>query len=257
MANHPLQKNPTLNRILQVLRDQAWQFVGSLIGALAIFATYHVFFLERDVKALQVVVLADTSLVGVERSVAEEITILYGDQAITNLSLFQVKVENNGTQTIREEDYVRPVEFVFPPQAEIVEAVVLESVPQSIGMTVQKEQNTAILSPVLLNEEDRVIIRMLVSNMPTNGGAQLFNIDARIAGVREVDLVSAIDESSKSASVAPAWWWLGVLLSVLGGFVTAGIVGFVLQELRFRAHRRSQIVVLKTEQAPEVSEAAE
>jgi len=224
---------PNTSRVLRILRDQIWQFVSCLVAAVAIFTTYHVFFLQQDVKALQVVLLASTSLIEVERSVAEEIRILYGDQTITNLSLFQIKVENIGRQPICEEDYARSIKLIFPPQAEVIEAVVLESNPPNIGMTVQKEHNAAILPPVLLNEKDRAIIRMLVSNVPDNGSAQPFNIDARIVGVKEVHLVSAIEEKgiSESGSITPAWW-LGVLLSAIGGFVAAGVIGFLLQKRR-------------------------
>lgn len=182
---------------LRILRDNTWQFVGAIFSALAILVTYNIFFLEREVKELQVVILASTSLVEVEQSITEDIKVLYKDQPIANLSLVQVKVENSGNQAIREEDYAQPIKFVFPSQAEIVEAVVLESSPPNIGITVQMEQNTAILSPVLLNEEDQVIIRLLVVNVPTNYDEQPFEVNARIAEVKDIHVVSAIEGREK------------------------------------------------------------
>jgi len=91
MANHPLQKNPTLNRILQVLRDQVWQFVGAImgviIGVLTVLSSYHALSLQREIKALQVVILASTSLVEVEQSMTDEIKVLYRDQPVAALSI--------------------------------------------------------------------------------------------------------------------------------------------------------------------------
>jgi len=243
------------SRILRVLRDPVWQFVGTLMGVMGILATYHVISLQHDTKALQVMILARTSLVEVEQSVAEEITILYRDQTIADLSLFQVKVENSGTQTIREEDYAKPIKFVFPSQAEIVESAILESNPRNIGMTVQKEQNTATLSPTLLNEKDRVLVRFLVSNMPVRSDAQPFAVDARIAGVREVNVVNALEdrETPKGTSAILGYW-----AGFVAGILAAGVFGFVLQQLRFHRKRmdafeRPQVVIVttKTEQTPE------
>jgi hypothetical protein len=249
MEDHPRERIPTLMRVLQILRDQIWQFVSALVGALAILTAYHVFILQQEVKALQVVILASTSLVEVEQSVAEEIEVLYKDQTVTNLSLFQVKVENSGNQPIREEDYAKPIQFVFPPHAEIVEAVILESSPPSIGMTVQTERNSATLSPVLLNQEDRTIARFLVSNMPSSGGPQPFTVDARVVGVKDIKVVSAIEEREpeKDASITLAWL-LGGGAGFGLGFVAAGVVGFLAQQRllardQMGAYKRSSEVV--------------
>jgi len=249
--NHPREKKPTLSRILRILRDPVWQFVGAItgviVGVMAILGTYHIFFLQREVKTLQVVVLTSTSLVEIEQSVAEEVKILYRDQPITDLSLFQVKVENSGNQTILEEDYARPIRFVFPSEAEIVEAMVLESSPRNIGMTVRKEQNTATLSSVLLNEEDRIIVRVLVSNMPADSDAQPFYVDARIAGVKETPIVNAIEDRETTKGVSANFDYLSGFLS---GFVGAGIMGCVLQkrrvaQVKMGAYKRPQTLVAR------------
>jgi hypothetical protein len=211
-----------MRSIGNILRDNIWEFVSVLVGALAIFAAYNIFFLERDVKKLQVTILASTSLVEVEQSILNDIEMLYKGQPIANLTLVQVRVDNSGNEVIREEDYARPVRFSFPPQAEIVEAAILESSPPNIGMTVQTDQNTATLSPVLLNEEDRVIIRFLLVNMPTNGDAQPFEVDARIAGVKDISVVGAI-EGSETVTSWVVWIIGGVIASVLSSVFIFGM----------------------------------
>jgi hypothetical protein len=239
MEEHAIERSSNSRRIPRILRDQIWQFVGAVISALAVLAAYHVFFLQREVKGLQVVILASTSLVEVEKSVAEEIQVLYKGQSVMDLSLFQVKVENSGNQAVREEDYAKPIRFVFPPQAEIVDAMILESSPQNIGMVVQAEQNTATLSPVLLNEGDRAVVRFLVSNMPFNGSPDQFTVDARIAGVKEIYTLNAIEEkkTERTDSTALAW----VIGGVAGfgiGFLVAGFLGFMAQQLLLARDRR-------------------
>lgn len=253
MADHPRERKPTTSQILRMFRDPIWQFVGAFAGIVGVIisimavllSSYHTFRLQQEVKAFQIVILAATSLVEVEPSVAEEIKLFYRDEPIENLSLFQLKVENSGTQTIREEDYAKPVKFTFPSQAEIVDALILESTPPNIGMTVQQEQNTATLSPVLLNEKDRAIVRFLVSNMPSNDSAQLFSVDARIAGVKEIKVVSAIEERemTKGASTSFGYWQ-----GFVAGLLAAGVFGYLLQQLRWS---RAQTMVLEADETLE------
>jgi hypothetical protein len=194
------------------LRDWIWQnpdaTAAIFFGILSIVVAYNVFFLEQAVKSLQVTILSSTSLVEIERSVAEDIVVLYKGQPVDNLSLVTVKLENTGNQAIREEDYARPIRFIFPEPADIVEVVILETHPSNIGMTLLKEQNTATLLPVLLNEGDRGIFRFLVVNTPlsTEDNTPSFRVDARVAEVKDIQIVNAIEERSpvEKIGVLPA-----------------------------------------------------
>ncbi len=225
--------------IRRILRDPIWQFLGTIAGLLAILATYNIFFLEREVKALHIVTLASTSMVKVEQSITEDINVLYRDQPIANLSLFQIKIENAGNQAIREEDYVRPIKFTFPPQAEIVEADIVESRPPNIGMTVQWDQNHATLSPVLLNAQDRAIVRLLVTNMPFNSDAQPFDVDARIAEVKEVHLVEAIEETILDRLAHDRSFRSGFF----GGLFMALVVGWASRQILYYWNRVLQFYI--------------
>lgn len=130
--------------------------------------------------------------------------------------------------------------------------MVLESSPPNIGMTVQMEQSSVILSPVLLNEKDRVFLSFIVSGMPTDGGARPFNVEARIAGLKEIEIMSAIEESETAKGTSAVFgYWAGFV----AGIVMAGILGFVSQQLRFHRKRmealgRPQVVTTKTDKTP-------
>jgi hypothetical protein len=189
--------------IMSILRDDIWQFVGAVVSIIAILVAYNLFFLEREIKALQIVILASSSLVEVEPSITQDIKISYRNQPVSDLSLIQVKVENIGNQAIRGRDYEQPIKFVFPPESKIVEAAVSESNPPNIGMTVQMEENIATLSPVLLNAGDRAIFRFLVVNMPSDFNEQPFQITGgRIAGVKNIPVIEAIKEKPAMRSLA-------------------------------------------------------
>ena len=86
------------NRILRILRDSIWEFVAVIVGIVAIIAMYNVSFSEQEKRALQLVILTNTSLVEVEPSVSENIRIYYGERLISNLSVITIKLENTGNQ---------------------------------------------------------------------------------------------------------------------------------------------------------------
>jgi len=214
--------------IIRILRDNSWQFVGVVVAILATLVAYYIFSQEREVKALQIVILANTSLVEIEPIIAEDIRLIYRDEPAVNLSLIQVKVENVGNQAIRSEDYVQPIRFVFPSEVKIVEASVSDSNPPNIGMKAQIETNAATLSPVLLNAGDRVIFRFIVVNMPADIGENPFQIEgARIVDVQSIDVIQAIEEKT-GGSLS-----INLLLALaLLGAVYAGSVGFISFQMR-------------------------
>jgi len=69
----------------RLLRDPGWQFVGALLTLLFGAWAVYTFFIAREVRELQIVVLANSSLIEIEQDVANEIDILYKDQQVNNL----------------------------------------------------------------------------------------------------------------------------------------------------------------------------
>ncbi|MBD3309538.1 hypothetical protein GF348_24375 [candidate division KSB3 bacterium] len=250
-----MERTETRRSLARFLRDNIWQFVGVIVSVIAILATYHIFFRQRPVKALQVVILANTSLVEVKQDMAEKITVSYEGKTISNLSVVQLKIENTGNQPIRREDYERPIHIVFALEAEIVEAEIVESNPPNIEMNLEMPQddddlsaslhpdhqgqkddeeqtpNAAILSPTLLNPGDRVILRFLVINLETGGDTPPFLVDARVVGVKDVQLVSALEEPGPEfVESDDTWFWPSALLGLglgLIGAVSAFITALV------------------------------
>jgi hypothetical protein len=209
--------------VLKILRDSIWQFVGAVVGIVAVLVAYNIFFLQREVKSLQIVILASSSMVAVEPTVAQDIKILYRDQPAQNLSLIQVKVENNGNQPIRGEDYEQPIRLAFPSQSKIVEGTPLESNPPNIGLTVKTEGNIATLSPILLNEGDRIILRFIVIDMPSSVSEKPFQIaGGRIVGVKDIPIVRAITEKQvqESSPTSP--------LEFLTSFIVLGVLALMM-----------------------------
>jgi hypothetical protein len=186
---------------LKILQDSSWQFVGVVVSLIAtllsVVATYGSFQQpsRENLKALQVVILANIPVVQVDPSVASPPEIVYEGESVTNIFQVDVMVENYGNQPIRGTDYEQPIEFVFPLRTHIFQAELLESYPSNVETTLHIEANSVTLSPVLLNPEDRVTLRFVVGNMPANPASQPFNIKGgRIAGVQNIPVVTAANK---------------------------------------------------------------
>jgi hypothetical protein len=189
-----------------ILRDQSWQSVGAvatiLFGLLSLAVACSIYFMNREFKSLGVTILTNTVLAKVEPSVASDITLLYKGKPADSLSLVTVKIENTGNRTIWRTDYDRPIRLVFPATTEIVDASVVEASPLHIDVSITKEQNIAIIDPVMLNQGDRFIIRLLVNNASHDQSKPFFP-DVRIAGVSDVPVVNAIEQQQPSKSADP------------------------------------------------------
>jgi hypothetical protein len=201
-------------------RDSIWQFIGTLIALAAIGVSVWFFVLQRNVKSVQVVVLAETSLLEIPSLVAGDVQVLYQGRPIPNLTPVQVKVENNGTVEIRNADYEKPITLVFPEGAEVLDSQVLETKPVDLALQVEKQGNKAVLSPVLLNAGDRAIVRFVLAGMPTRWSANSLGVSGRIAGVKELSAVSAVTEQQPSKwSLSPSIMALLFLCLVMGGMI--------------------------------------
>lgn len=182
----------------------------------AIFSQYHIFFIGRDSKILRVTILANSSLLAVDKNIREDIEILYKKQNVNNLSFVQVKLENVGNREISEDDYNegKPLELIFPEKANILDAVVLDRNPKNVELKVEPKKNVVILSPALLNPADRVIIRVLLTDMPTGNQEKLFNMEGRIkAG--DIQLFNAIEQNESIRKSTIDWIDLSLVILLI------------------------------------------
>lgn len=223
-----------MSRIGLFLNNQIVQFIlTSLLSIGAILAAYNIFFLEKNVKSLEVVILSTTSLVEVEQSVAQDINIIYRDESVTSLSVIQVSLENTGNVPVKSVDYERPVSFIFPSQTKVLTASVVESSPIGIQLPIQPILNSAVLTPTrLLNPGDRVIIKILAANFPYLVNAVPFEVDARVVDLSDISVTNAVELTSQEDYPPNLILLIAILSAVLSSFVVSGLLGFVLSHIR-------------------------
>ena len=89
---------------MDVLRDPIWQFIGAIIGFVAIIVPIVVYvFLQRRKKGLSYEIIASTPLISLQQAIKDRVVILYDGIKIETMHLLLLRVFNSGTVPILPE----------------------------------------------------------------------------------------------------------------------------------------------------------
>jgi len=224
---------------MNAIRKYLWQFITAALALVAIFATYNVFFMGRPMKALEVTIDPAVPLVDIRPEAAKDIEVLYRGESASNIFLLQVSIKNSGNQPIGQADYARPLTFSFAPTYVIADVAVTGSDPPNVGLVIgQTSDCQAEAVPTLLNPDDLVTVRFIIIGTGGESILDEFGVDARIVGIREIDIISSSEQpSSPLPSIVPqfAGGMLGIILTLLSGML--GSSGVLLRYLKRRGSR--------------------
>ncbi len=195
---------------MRILKDPVWQFIGTIIGIIAIIVSLVLYQMSQPIKRLQVEILSNSPVMSVNADISREIKILYKDKPVQTLSLILLRFENTGNQPIRESDYSEPIRISISPKGEIGEVTVQETKPKGIdfGPTISAS-NQIDLAKVLLNPGDQAVLKVLTVN---NDGT--LNVEARIAGISNIEITSVLEGNTQTKNAIPA----NVIYLMFGGF---------------------------------------
>ena len=118
----------------------------------------------RKKKSLAYEIITSSSLISVKKEIESEVNITFRGKKVEDVHLLQVKIINNGNDHVKEEDFKKPITFVFNPEVEIMDMSVKESSSESIQITLKlKDQNAVEILPNLLNKKDWFIVNFLLN----------------------------------------------------------------------------------------------
>ena len=174
---------PSASPVVQIFRDQAWQFAGFVVGLLALIASIILYFQQRHRKELVYDTLTFTSVFGVDDEVLDRVRIPTSLMEMIDLHLVQLKLTNTGNTPILPADYVEPLTIAFPIGAKIVESTIYNVEPSDIQTAVLQDDfpNAVHLKPTLLNPGDSVVLKFLVDTPRED-----FAVRGRIVGVKGI-----------------------------------------------------------------------
>lgn len=173
--------------MLELLRDPAWQFVGVVLALAALAATFIVYWLQRQRKALSYEVISKNQLLTVREELEGRLQVLYEGHPARDICLLVVKLSNSGNVPISAADYERPLSLGTGISSKILSGVVTDVDPENLAANIDIEESRVILRPILLNSKDSVTLKLLVSDF---GGDVA--IDCRVLGVKSISKADQI-----------------------------------------------------------------
>ena len=171
--------------MIEILRDPMWQFIGVLIALLALIISI-LLWMQRKRKALSYEIVSRTPLLSFKEKIKGNLQILFDGREVQDVHLIEVRMFNSGNESIKSEDYERPINFSFGENAQVLTAEVVEANPESIHASADIVDTKVKLKPILLNGSDSFTLKMLVSQY--SGEEKDIKIDGRVAGVKDISM---------------------------------------------------------------------
>lgn len=146
-----------------------------------ILAAFVIFFWQTRKKTLAYSVLTNSGLVSSSKHTKDTIQIVHKGNAVPNVRLVVVRIQNSGNLPIKPDDYIEPLSLRLP-NSKILSSAIRDA--NSLGVTIEKERSDRseiVLSKTLLNPKDFFDVKILLS-----GGAADLSVIGRIVGVTRI-----------------------------------------------------------------------
>ncbi len=192
--------------MIDLLRDPVWQFIGAILGILAIIVSIIIFLIQRKNKIFSYEINSATAVLSGTEEISGQLKILYKGKVVKNVSLLVIKLMNTGNVPIISSDYERNVELVFNNCDKILSAEISESTPSNLSGEIYLSEKSVGLKPLLLNPNDSITLKILLS------GSLDFFINGRIVGINKI--------GKKAYEIK----WLSVIMFLGLGLFMAGLL---------------------------------
>ena len=200
---------PTPSPVLSIVRDQAWQFGGFVVGTIALVISIIISLKSREKKELSYSVKVFSQLVGVGEGIKERVQITFDGLPVSGVYLFQATLRNTGKVPVVPTDYLEPITVKFDDKAQILSAHLYELNPSNLDVSIRmnEAENGIIFSPFLFNRGESIRFQILVDNPVVFRG-----FTQRIVGITEI-------RHKPMVVVFPGikkWDWISGLLAFIG-----------------------------------------
>jgi uncharacterized integral membrane protein len=168
--------------MLEFLRDSIWQFIGALVGLLAIVLTIVLYQRQRQQKAFTYEVVANTRLLTVSKEIRRRVKILLDDKPVEDVRYVLLRFTNSGNVPIVPTDFVETLQVKFGGSAELLSYEITETSPTELRIELTQPGPQAIeLKPLLLNAGDSFSVKLLLGQF-----TESMQITGRIVGVKRI-----------------------------------------------------------------------
>lgn len=190
-----------------IFRDSIWQFVGAILGFIAIVVTIVIFIVQRAQKKLSYEVVSRETIVSAKDGFSEKIQILYEGQPVNEVDLLILKFVNSGNVPITSNDFEKALSIEFSGQVDVLTAEVTETLPSNLKTEISFEEDIISVAPLLLNSGDTFTIKILLNEFDN-----VIKVNGRIIGVK------AIEKQEKTSPLNNLNYMIGIVSLIISGF---------------------------------------
>lgn len=179
-----------------------WQFVGALLGLLALGA----YWLGRSRRDMTWELLSSSPLVRGEGPLRQRLQVRFDDQPVDDVRFMLIRITNSGNSPILLPDYVEALSISTEREGNFLHAELAQASPSSLVPAFELQPERIMIRPTLLNGGDSFTLGVVTTGVRRRD----VRCSARIAGVREVRRAR---DPSLGTLVLPS---LGLALAVVG-----------------------------------------
>lgn len=169
---------------------------------------------RQDRKKVIYNIISDTPILSMEKEIGGQVEVLFNNKVFKHLRLILAEVWNSGQRPIPPGEFIEPITFSLTEPAEVLDTEIVEKKPDSLQASLQRTSNSVILEPLLLNKNNKVRLKILVS------GTGELKVAAGIVGVEIANYSKiAMGRSRLFRMVSSALTMLGLIC-----WITLGIL---------------------------------
>ena len=209
-------------------------WINILIATLALIVPIILLFISQRKKKISCLFHPFFSLVDVRNEVKDRIKIYYNDQLVENLSMRKVKIKNSGNLSIRKEDIIKPIEFVFDKHIKIMDFSVTELKEEGIEIELKhnSDKNSIQCYFDLLNKGDEFTLEFVYLGEAKESP----DVISRIDGIKRIDVeeytISEVKEK-RLQLIGNVYMFLGFLMIISGLYLTIFYGSLIIYSLIF------------------------
>lgn len=167
----------------EILQNPIWAAIGvvtsTIIGIVAILVSIILFKSQRKPKVLSVKMKNNTQLLPPD--VADEAELVIGGKTVKGHDLRSVviAVSNNCNAPIESGDFECPIVFDFGKDAKVYNVQIINAEPKDLAPKIDSDDNRVVFHGLLLNNDESVTIRIIVSEFTST-----LRVQGRIKGTK-------------------------------------------------------------------------
>lgn len=203
-----------------------WISILSLgLGLAGMLLSYYFYTISIKIREPAFVITKNVSLFSSPKGLSSKYFKIVkssdGTELLKNLYIQEVAIWNNGKESIKKENVLKPITLTFNGEIEIIDAFISEVKRPDIvkgEISFKPGENIVTTSFSILENNDGMKIQVVYASLESS----IANVDGVIEGVEAIQNIDNLAKDNLLASVAKVLMWGGVIIV---GFLLLGSIG--------------------------------